>query len=630
MNYEANAQMYFTGTGMNDKRVEVAMNTPIYDNLDSLIFTNCRVEMAESVFLGIYGSVSSTGSYFTSVDSLRPATGLRLYGQEYVTIDQSRFSYLNEAVRANLLTYGNPLSISNSEFDHNNIGFKVIGKNFTVSGCDFHDNPTGLLAENIDGVSWIKNTDFLYNSGEAIKVFGQHGSVLKVSGSTIDNSDKGAFAEGTVLQAWCNSWQNNDVAIQAEEGEILMGKPQGHNNNFSGNRMDLYFFELDRLRFVEGYNSLSGWYRYMVGTFSANSTNYLHYNSNTLGYELNVKNNNLPTVGGTMVPVDLSLNQQQVGLHNWGPPSLATTPCLSAGPSIPGITDCCFKTGFSVPITGLGTLPLDSAVLVAASHLDDGDLTTIDYLKEIMEYVSENGHCYPGAVDCNQHAMTDTDILILRDAYQYYLTALSNAYRNGLIELNRANPAGEESEYLTFIINETNHRLVYQVPNVGAIDELEFYYNISKAHAYRMGEHYNEALAILDNQELWHTSREMAQANYWQCVCEAEKDLIQEVVSPDEFSYTLEACRTNLATKKERYAPNFGGVLIETAELTEPEVSLAPNPSHGTTHIIFSQPAESGTFTVYAVDGKLVAEGSIVKGMLDSRSLTSGLTFRWI
>jgi len=205
LNYGANAQMHFTGSGMNDKRVEVVMNTPIYDNLDSLIFTNCRVEMAESVFFGIHGSVSSTGSYFTSVDSLRPATGLRLYGQEYVTIDQSRFSYLNEAVRANLLTYGNPLSISNSEFDHNNTGFEVIGKNFTVSGCDFHDNPTGLLAENIDGVSWIKNTDFMYNSGEAIKVFGQHGSLLKVSGSTVDNSNQGALVEGTTLQAWCNS-----------------------------------------------------------------------------------------------------------------------------------------------------------------------------------------------------------------------------------------------------------------------------------------------------------------------------------------------------------------------------------------------------------------------------------------
>lgn len=617
LNYEANAQMHFTGTGMNDKRVEVAMNTPIYNNLDSLIFNNCRVEMAESVFFGIHSSVSSTSSHFTSIDSLRPATGLRLYGQKYVSINQSRFSYSVEALRGNLLTYRHPLSISNSEFDHNTIGLKFIGKNFNLTNGDLHDNLTGLSAENIDGVSWVKNSDFLDNIAKAIAVAGQHGSILKVSGSNINNSDKGAFTEGTVLQAWCNSWQNNDVAIQAEEGEILMGKPQGHNNSFSGNRLDMYFFELDRLRFVNGYNSLSGWYRYMVGTFSGNATNYLHYNSTTTGYELNVKNNNLPTVGGTMVPVDLSLNQQQVGLHNWGPPSLAITTCQSVGPSLPGITDCCFKTSFTLPISGLGTLPMDSAVLVAASHLDDGDLTTIDYLKEILEYVSDNGYCYPGMEDCNEYTMTDLDVLILRDAYQYYLTALSNAYRNGLIELNRANPEGELSEYLTFIINQTNQRLANEVPNVGATEELEFYYNISKAHAYRMGEHYNEALAILDSHELWSTSREMAQSSYWQCVCDAENALILEELSPDDFAYNLESCRTNLSAKKERYIPNFGGVEVEPNRENRFEALLAPNPSNGTTNLVFAEPTQSGTYAVYTIDGKLVARGTIAKGVTE-------------
>ena len=404
------------------------------------------------------------------------------------------------------------------------------------------------------------------------------------------------------------------MAIQAEEGEILMGKPQGHNNSFSGNRLDLYFFELDRLRFVDGYNSLSGWYRYMVGTFSGNATNYLYYNTATAGYELNVRNNNLPTVGGTMVPVDLSINQQQVGLHNWGPPSLATTPCQSVGPALPGITDCCFKTGFTVSISGLGTLPLDSAVLVAANHLDDGDLTTIDYLREILEYVRFNGYCYPAAEDCHQQILTDLDILILRDAYQYYLTALSNAYRNSLIELNRANPAGEQSEYLTFIIDETNHRLANEVPNVGATDELEFYYNISKAHAYRMSEHYNEALAILDNQELWSTSREMAQSSYWQCVCESENALILEELSPDDFAYNLESCRTNLLANKERYVPDFGGVDVEPNRETCLQALLAPNPSNGITNLIFAKPTQSGTYAVYAIDGKLVARGAIAQG----------------
>lgn len=56
---------------------------------------------------------------------------------------------------------------------------------------------------------------------------------------------------------------------------------------------------------------------------------------------------------------------------------------------------------------------------------------------------------------------------------------------------------------------------------------------------------------------------------------------------------------------------------VEPNRETRLEVSLAPNPSDGTTNLFFAKPAESGTYAVYAVDGKLVAQGAIAKGVIE-------------
>lgn len=616
LTYEANTQMHFTGNSMNDKRVEVRMNTSIFDNLDSLIFTNCRVEMAEEVFFAIHSSMNSTGSHFTSIDPQLPAIGLRLYGQDNVHIDQSRFSHCQKGIYANLLTYGHPLAISASKFDYNDVGLKVVGKNFTVNQCDFFDNTIGLEGQNIDGVSQVKNGDFRDNTQDGISVVGQHGSALRVSESHIEHSDKGVSATGTSLQVWCNTWDDNDIGIFAEEGEILMGRPQGHNNYFHNNRMDLHFYELDRLRFREGFNSLSGWYRYMTGSFSGNATNYLHYNNLTSGYELDVKNNDLPAISG-FVPISLFLNSQQVVIHNWGPLSLVSTLCSQASPSISGLTDCCFKTSFNVNVTGLGTLPLDSAILSAVGYLDNDQMTTINYLKDIIEYVDNNNYCYPEMSECSGEVMEDLDILVLRDAYQFYLVALSNAYRHGHIELNRAEPEGPLSSYLSFIIDETDYRIEHEVPLAAEPGDLEFYYNLSKAHAYRMGEHYDEALSILNDESLWHSTREIEQAAYWSCVCEAEKDLILEELSPDDFSYALEACRNHISQKKSRSIPDFGGIDVRHLLAKQAwSAEILPNPSNGFSELHFSSPTTGrGDYEIMATSGTRVASGSIPEGV---------------
>ncbi len=612
-NYEAGAEIHFIGNAQNPKRAEVLVHTVLNVHLDSLVFDSATVEVAPNVFFGLQAGMSSKNSHFTSMDQNDMAMGVRTYGQEHLEIENTRFSHMETGLLANSLILTHPITVKNSDFDHCDFGMHVIGKNLTSHGNDFHYNKTGLFGDNIDGTLTITNTDFDDHIDFGFRVVGQNGSTVKMSGSKLYDNEVGALVQGTYFHAWCNDFIDNDVAISSDGSDLMLGKPQGHDNSFRNNRIDMIFYALDQLKLANGFNNFSGWYRYIVGSFSNNASNYLYYNNGTSGYELDVKDNSLPVVG-TLVPVVLDINSQAVGLKNWRPLALLSTTCQAVAEPVvtQGITDCCNKTSFTVNTTLFNNIPLDSTVKLSIGHFDDGETTTLDHLKEIQEFVSAGEFCYSGS-ECEGEEFSELDVLILRDLYEYYLSSLSKAYENGHIELNRADPEGELSPYLDFIIQESDYRLTNEAPNVSASQEIEFYYNLSKAHAYRIGEHYDEALDILQNESLWNSSEEIQQADYWECVCEAERDLILENISPEQFVENTAICQNQTSAKRYlRILPTHEGVDVsDVLEERKQQISLAPNPSVNGSSLVFSVPSDAGEYIVYSVEGKVVARGTI-------------------
>lgn len=612
--YGAGCEIHFVGSGQNLKRAEVLSSTVLNKHLDSLVFDNARVELAPDVFFGLQSRMSIKNSHFTSLDQNDMAAGVRTYGQVNLEIENSRFSYMKTGLLANSLVLTHPINVGNSEFDHCDFGLRVIGKNFTSTGNRFHLNETGLYGDNIDGTSKIINTDFDEQINYGFRVVGQNGSIVKMSGSSLDDNQTGGLVQGTYFHAWCNDFIDNDVAINSDGSNLMLGKPQGHDNNFVNNRIDMMFYELDQLKLANGLNNFSGWYRYIIGSFSNNASNYLYYNGSTSGYELDVKDNSMPVVGASTVPVSLDINSQTVGLRNWGPQNLLSTACIAVvgQAAIQGITDCCNKTSFNVNTQEFNNMPLDSAIKISIGDFDDGETTTLDNLKEIQEFINNDDYCYLGS-SCVGENFSELDVLILRDLFSYYLSSLSKAYENGHIELNRADPEGELSNYLNFIIQESDYRLANEAPNASAPEEIAFYYNLSKAHAYRMGEHYEEALAILQNTALWNSAEEILQANYWECACEAERDLILENVSPEEFLQEMTNCQNQTNSKRSpRSFPTNEGVDVSNIlkELKD-QVDLAPNPSNGNPSLVFSAPSDAGEYNIYSIEGKIVASGVI-------------------
>lgn len=617
LNFETNSQLVFSGTGMSDRKVEIAKSLTIPHTLDSTIFSNCKIVMALGTLLSIRGSLSATGSHFTSINSSNRATGTALYGQQHVHIANCRFSHLDEGLDANLLMYGHPITISNSEFDHNTIGLQTIGKKYTLHSCNFNNNTKGIYAVNMDGISKITYCDFENNSA-GINAIGQIGSELKIGNCDFDNCYEAITISGSILHSWCSNYSDGDLAINISSGDLLMGKPEGHNNYFSNNRMDIMFNEIEKLKLKNGNNGFSGWYRQLVGNFSGTAAPYLHQNP-TGGYDLDVLNNDMPGSNG-FVPVSMDFNGQPVGLYNWSPPIPSTTAPSSCQVLTFGSVVCCGTTTINI-----GQLPLDSAVKVALPLISEGtdlpdelqDMTALQMLKNIFHDIDQNDYCFAGSPGC-ESSLELTDFIVLKEAYDYYLMALSNAYRFGMIELNRANPLGEEHELLSFIISETDRRLIEEVPYLPGSDELTFQYNLSKVHAYRMGEHYDQALNLLYNEELWTTDEAMNSAAYWKCVCEAERELIMGNISPESFSDITYNCQTNSLNKTSVQYPDYSGYRIDTIALSpnKTEITLAPNPSIGFSAIHFSNSINSnGTLTINSADGKLIDKKNIKIGL---------------
>jgi len=635
--FEGNNVISLKGNGPSHTRLEILQNTVFPTGLDSLVLDSIQVKIADDKYINIHSPFHSHKATYTGLSGNPQAhKGISLFGQPHVNISHCNFTGGKYGMRAFLNGMGNPLSLQHCYFGDNESGLVVYGKKFELHHCDFYQNKWGLTASDIDGLSKIKDCDFTdqppFSTGYGVSISGQAGGELHITGSLLENGFLGLVASDIILRSACTDYrQFSSIALHALNADLIMD--QGADNHFDNNNSDIGLYNAGIVNLQNGGNRFTNTANDMiVGTIHSNyGPQYLNIASGQ--YELDVNGNYMPQSSG-LVPVSLILNDGSsppiyFTLKNWAPSLTIPTATSSCTPYSSGSSFGCSGCYVVVNTGGNGSSanePVDQALARAVAKItwsasEDStreDMQAIAILQGLFNSVNE-AYVYEEGQGAGE-LIGAADRFMLDLAFGYYLTALSNAYRYGSLELNRAQEEGEVSAELQFILNEADLRLQYEVnsPSVAEPYLLRFSYELANAQAYRMGEHYIEALAQLNTSESWAEHPETEVVDYWECLCTAERDFILEEISEEEFTTTISGCVESVSYKTVEQLPYYPGVPVSELVNDNKEslqVELLPNPSRGKGTIRFTARHSDTRYQLSNAAGVVLQRGLIESGV---------------
>jgi len=160
------------------------------------------------------------------------------------------------------------------------------------------------------------------------------------------------------------------------------------------------------------------------------------------------------------------------------------------------------------------------------------DTLAISLFKEIFNNI-------PATVNEDEHRSID-------NALNLMISSLTYAIEHELIDPNRAMEGMPVDEYVAMIADEIQNRLNdIEYANLYA-EEQEAYYQLLLAQMYRAAEHYDYALAILQNDNYFFNTTLKNQADYWNCVCMAENLILKDSIERSEYEARIDSCHVSL------------------------------------------------------------------------------------
>ncbi len=591
------AAILFRGTYAQQKLVEFKSNLMLNPNI-KLHLELGEARIKSGVVLDIYGPLVLDKMHLSLLNGSGYHSGIYLHGQGGISIRHSRFSRGAPALTANMIQGRNPLYLENCQFLDNVNAVITYGGQVHFKNSLFELNQIAWHGYDLDGVSEIAECSFFTNN-TALEVMGQHDAQLKLSQNLIQDNVWGLRSFGQLhVRLNCNNISENYTGIYAGNYQLLLGGRA--RNKFTDNRIAIRIEEVDNIFLHEGENDFSGSQMYITGTFSGIAMNYLAYNPVTNSYEINIKDNRMPVVNGNT----------RMHLRDWnGDPVYARlyTP-------LPPYLPVCEKkqtTDFETYVlhnwttktevsTSSGNLLLNEAILTATSYITSNDYTNagfdlmaIDMFDEIFSDLRNRGDFSP----------TDQEYVMLEIALNKMLEAHNNAYRLELLPRVRASGGFQENEKLEKVISELNFR-IEQVFYGGYPEKVHYSLILAKAQAYRTAEYYDYALESL--YELKHTGDDYWQgiAAYWICICEAERQLIWETISPEVFEELRRAC-ISLAPELRKGEPEMIG---DTMREQSKEASFTVYPNPATAYVVVKSAIASGEASLIMTDltGRIV------------------------
>lgn len=533
--FGGNNSIQFLGSGRNDKVLEIQGEWVVPSTQVAFRIAQGQVWLHPQARLNLHGLVSIQHALFTGNLSTRHR-GLVIHGQDSVLVRNSEFRNGENGIISFTLTYGNPLVLNGVGFFNNNIGIETHGKSVNFISCRGSNNHTFWRGYDIEGFSRV-NTCWVTQNTHGLDVMGQNGARLDITNSTIDSNVRGVFSFGDLkLRAFCSSFSNNQEGIYAGNTHVLLGGRA--NNKFRNNNIAIYLEEVDNLYLYDGFNDFFGSNWYVTGRFTGIAHNHLQQLPMVTGYFLNVRNNRMP-LQSQLIPIDLEDGDgNPVFAHQWTFLSSLPANCIrQAFADYDYYVLSTSSVSRSVEVDGnTFTLPqalLNALELVSRDEIviSPTDMQAIGQFHQVFAFMRQ----LPSA------SISEQEHKLLDIALSRMIEAVSNAYRFNLVTAARADEEFPLSNAIWWTMQEIEHR-IFEIGDQSSDSALAL--SLQMAHVLRIGEYYEKAIGYL--QDIVNNSSNLSdyhqQAVYWLCVCEAERDLIKEVISAEDFEQRRQPC----------------------------------------------------------------------------------------
>ena len=142
-------------------------------------------------------------------------------------------------------------------------------------------------------------------------------------------------------------------------------------------------------------------------------------------------------------------------------------------------------------------------------------------------------------------------------------------------------------------------------------------YELEKAQVFRLAEHYDYAQHLLSQLRSQASTPQLAESDYWSCVCRVEEQFISGNLFRLAFEDSLQACRSQLPALRKRH--------FSFENSTNQSTPLAAIYSNGS--LLISGGSLGDHFRIMDVQGKAVHQGIINASSISNLELPSGLYF---
>ena len=596
--YNATNTLTIQGTGINDTILEV-WRAPFgfRKTFGKLTIKNGTIKMAEATHISHGAPIELRNVKMTTLDGLRH-DGIRLWGQPNVHIFDLEIEHATTGIKANLTAQGHPLFIQAPNFHDCDIGLSTRGKSVDIEGGSIsNNNIAAWVATDMENPSKLNGVDFKDNSN-GIDFSGQTGSSLHIEDCLIkDNEQIGIAVYESDLSMRCSVVKDNGYGVYISHGRLFIG--ENASNRFEGNYIGIYTDPALEIRMDYGSN------RFL------NNTDYHLYAEVVSG---------APGIVSTQSGPELPANQteftyvgsgaiQQLPVHIFYESS--NTSIDAGGTFGPQVLNCGSNTaeGPYEEIHKELSL-LSGSQTISTAHISNKTLPqVVSSTIDLMVHEEEGGdvleaiHIFYEAYTFPLTEPNTADLLAKEYAYKLIFEAYGLAIRYGEIEGGGGQYSATSDTYVMKVDSLIDVAINELDENDAHYAEELFRFQLDEGLIMRLGEYYEEAEDVFKDILIWNGEENRQKAEYWECVCAAEHQLLNGEIAPEEFeSELLFDCRLLLPPMKGLNRPPLG--LYQSVDDPYLSMDLSPNP--GSDRFIIDGFNGRGMLLVYDSNGNLL------------------------
>lgn len=569
------ASLILEGNGQT-KKLEVIQDTWFPESL-RVKCLDVKVYLAENTNLILQGETVLESSWFLSTDTLNSYYGaVVLCGQKEASVDYCTFSSGTYGLKANLGIGGNPLFINGCHFRNNIFGLNTTDERVWLKECTLSGNAQdGWLAENMAGKSLAEGSIFQQNGNAGVCFDGQLSSSLLLRECLLEENETGISIAHAMLQAECSRFKDNSSA--GILGGLLsrIQLDETARNRITGNPLGIALNQALSVNLENSFAGFSGNQYYIAGELLPD----LFYDAQTsIATSLDISGNYMPA------------NQSQVPVYVWFSHPVTQLPVqvgIVCQTMVPFEQTVCY---FQKPVNEHIVLPIlsktgaaaiqggkyhqyllldalyDAASKVSCDGFAGNDTLAVSCFNEIFSHL-------PGSLGEGEKAAVDYSLELMNGA-------LCLAVEAGWVEPNRAIDNMPVDEYVAMVRDLIGQK----INQIGGVTpeakEKEARYQLMMAQLYRVAEHYDYAMDILEETTQFSGTSLSGSAVYWDCVCKAEKEMLSGNLDKNIFQQRMDSCNQMYNARMRPFIPVTGNSeLIRQADPANLVESVYPNPA---------------------------------------------------